>query len=58
MPDFSRQGVLEVEDSPRGPDALGHGRHAGVVERHEDGVDNDTDGDKHVDERVGDKEYQ
>jgi len=30
--------------------------HAGVVERHEDGVDDDADGDEHVDERVGDEE--
>ena len=27
-----------------------------VVERHEDGVDDDADGDEHVDERVGDEE--
>jgi len=31
--------------------------HSGMVERHEDGVDDDTDGDEHVDESVGDKEF-
>jgi len=31
--------------------------HAGVVKCHEDSVDDDTDGDEHVDERVGDKEF-
>jgi len=31
--------------------------HSGVVECHEDGVDDNTDGDKHVDERVGDEKF-
>jgi len=31
--------------------------HSGVVECHEDRVDDDTDGDEHVDERVSDEEF-
>ena len=31
--------------------------HAGVVECHKDGVDDDADCDEHVDERVGDEKF-
>jgi len=31
--------------------------HAGVVERHEDSVDDDADCNEHVDERVGDEKF-
>jgi len=28
-----------------------------MIERHEDGVDDDADGDEHIDEGVGDEEF-